>query len=80
MIQPTIATVYPLPVLCAWCLRDQGLLSTQQEGDSHDICDDHAQAEYEKYKSSRGVRGICGHIARDKDSYCGNPRCCPWAW
>ncbi len=27
-----------------------------------------------------GVRGICGHIAKSADSYCGNPRCCPWAW
>jgi len=28
----------------------------------------------------KGVRGICGHIAKSADSYCGNPRCCPWGW
>jgi len=28
----------------------------------------------------KGVRGICGHIARDKNSYCGNPKCSPWGY
>ena len=68
---------------CAWCLEEQGLLSAQQEGDSHGICHDHALAEYEKYLASRqpvGVRGLCGHTSKSADSYCGNPGCSPWAW
>ena len=41
------------------------------------------EARYSQYlqsKTERGVRGICGHIAKSADNYCGNPRCCPWAW
>lgn len=27
-----------------------------------------------------GVRGICGHISKSVNTYCGNSRCCPWGW
>jgi len=72
MIQLAIATV------CAWCAQEQGL--TPQEGQSHGICTSHRNKEREKYQASRGVRGLCGHIARDANSYCGNPRCSGWGW
>jgi hypothetical protein len=44
--------------LCAWCLKEQGLLTAenQQEGDSHGICPKHTKEEYDKYKASRLVR------------------------
>ncbi len=77
---------------CAWCLQEQG---TQPKEESHGICSKHAQAEYDRYKAERarpthtlsfpvvqptGARGLCGHIARDENSYCGSPHCSPWAW
>ena len=42
-------------VLCAWCLKEQGLLTPehQQPTDSHGICTSHAQAEYERFRASR---------------------------
>lgn len=44
--------------MCAWCLKEQGLLTAehQQEGDSHGICKMHSNVEYEKFKASRRVR------------------------
>jgi hypothetical protein len=42
-------------VLCAWCLKEQELLTPehQQPTDSHGICTRHAQAEYERFRASR---------------------------
>lgn len=44
--------------LCAWCLKEQGLLTVehQQEGDSHGICERHSDREYEKFRASRLAR------------------------
>jgi hypothetical protein len=44
-----------VPLLCAWCLKEQGLLTPEHQHptDSHGICPSHAQAEYERLRASR---------------------------
>lgn len=41
------------PVLCAWCLDEQGI--PQGEG-SHGICPDHAQTQYQLLQARRARR------------------------
>lgn len=43
-------------ILCAWCLRDEGMLSSQQDDDSHGICPDHANKVLATFQSEKLVR------------------------
>lgn len=44
--------------LCAWCLKERGLLTAehQRDGESHGICKMHSDVEYEKFRASRLAR------------------------
>jgi hypothetical protein len=44
-----------IDVLCAWCLHEQGCFTPehQKPDDSHGICPEHAEEEYEKFRASK---------------------------
>lgn len=48
----------PFDSTCAWCLKNHGLLTkeNQKEGDSHGACVFHAEMEYQAYKSKKRER------------------------
>lgn len=48
----------PFDPTCAWCLKNHGLLTkeNQKEGDSHGACPIHAEMVYQAYLSKKSER------------------------
>jgi hypothetical protein len=51
-------------VLCAWCIREDG--ETPEEGDSHGICEPHAEQELITYYTNK-FNAVPSYVERFKD-------------